>query len=360
MRVPINAPLLGRRELSAAAAVLKEGALTSAGSAGGRRVQELEKAAASFTGSKYAVVVNSGTAALQAGLLALGVKQGDEVLLPSFTFVATANAVATVGAKPVFVDIGRGYAMDPADLEAKITRRSRAAIPVHLYGGMAPMGEIKRIARKSGLAVLEDAAQALGSALDGRHAGTIGDAGCYSLYPAKVLTSGEGGIVVTGSKRIRDRLRMIRNHGMVRGNDTRMPGMNLRMPEVGAAIAVEQFKRLPGFLSKRRRNAGALAALLKGSGVLTPSERPGERANWYLYTIEARGRGRLMGRLNAAGYGAAAYYPVPVHRMPYYKDGTSLPATERAAGRVLSLPIHPGVTRRDLEGMARIIRGAAR
>ena len=360
MNVPPNAPIIGREEIRAAVGVLKTGALTSSAMEGGRHVREFEKASSAFVKSRFSVAVNSGTAALQAALLALGVGDGDEVLLPSFTFVATANAVASIGARPVFVDILKGsYTMSPQDLEGKITERSRVIIPVHLYGGVAEMDEILQIAEGNDLLVLEDAAQSLGSTLGGRHAGTFGNAGCYSLYPAKVITSGEGGFVVTDDRKIYERLLMIRNHGMVRGNDTRILGLNLRMPEIGAAIACVQMRRLPRFLSRRRKNAERLSGLLAGVGVKIPAEREGERANWYLYTIAAKNRDDIVKKLNSGGFGATVYYPVPVHKMPYHRTVADLPVTDWAAGHVLSVPVHPGVTVANIEDIAGIIRRAA-
>ena len=363
VKVPPNAPLTGREEISAASAVLRSGSLTSAAHEGGGQVRAFESEAASYTGARLAVAVNSGTAALQAALLALGIGRGDDVLVPSFTFAATANAVVSVGARPVFVDIlGDSYTMDPAGVEERMTPRTKAVVPVHLYGGVARMEEIAEAAKRRGAHVIEDAAQALGSTLGGRHAGTFGAAGCFSLYPAKVITSGgEGGFVVTDRPRLRDRMRMARNHGMLRGGDVRMPGLNLRMPEMAAAIGRAQLAKLPRFLRARRRNAGALSELLRGLDVRLPSPRPGEDVNWYLYTVSAGGRRDALARkLNAAGIGAAAYYSVPVHRMPLYDTASRRPArplteTLRAAREVLSLPVHPGVTGDDLRRTARIV-----
>ena len=365
--VPPNAPLTGREEVAAASAVLRSGALTSAAHEGGEQVRGFESEAASYTGARLAVAVNSGTAALQAALLAIGVGRGDDVLVPSFTFVATANAVVSVGARPVFVDVEEGACtMDPADAEAKMTPRTRAIIPVHLYGNVARMGEIAAAAKRRDARVIEDAAQALGSTLDGRHAGTFGDIGCFSLYPAKVIMSGgEGGFAVTDRPRLRDRMRMARNHGMLRGGDAQMPGLNLRMPEMAAAVGRAQLAKLPRFLKARRRNAEMLSGMLAGLDVRLPSPRAGEKVNWYLYTIFAgRRRDALARRLNAAGIGAAAYYSVPVHRMPLYNTASRRPAqplaaTLRAARGVLSLPVHPGVSEADLRKTARIVRSVA-
>lgn len=359
LRIAINAPLVGKKEISAAVSVLGSGALTSSATDGGLRVREFESAVASFTGSKHAVAVNSGTAALQAALHALGVGPKDEVLIPSFTFVATANAVVSTGATPVFVDIAKGeYTVDLEDLEKKITKKTRAIIPVHLYGHVADVDGLSKISAQHGIPVVEDAAQALGSTYNGRHAGTFFDMGCYSMYPAKVMTAGEGGVVVTNNKRLRDRLRMIRNHGMVRGYDTRMLGLNLRLPEISAAIATVQMGRLPGFLKSRRRNAKLLSDMISDLKVTLPYMKKDQDVNWCLYTIAARRRNRLLKRLNDAGIGAASYYPTPIHKTPLYRSGLRLPNTERAASQVLSLPVHPQVTTKDIRFIADTLRGA--
>ncbi len=364
MDVPINMPILGREEVREAGRVLRTGNLANASMEGGPNVREFEDLAGRFLGSSYAVAVNSGTAAIQAALYALGIGKGDEVLVPSFTFVATANAVVSAGAKPVFVDIDKRYTMDPEDLEGKIGRDSKAVIPVHLYGNVARIREICRIADENGLTVIEDAAQSMGSTYRKRQSGTFGELGCFSLYPAKVVTAGEGGLVVTDSRELYDKLRMVRNHGMIRGYDSETFGLNLRMPEINAAIAKVQMKRLPSFLERRRANARALSGMLADSGVCIPEQREHEEVNWYLYTISTEKQGELKGALNAAGFGANVYYPTPVHRTPFYagmmggdesgrKKG--LPVTEWASKHVLSLPVHPGVRRAHLGRMSRIV-----
>ncbi|MFI5417046.1 MAG: DegT/DnrJ/EryC1/StrS family aminotransferase, partial [Nitrososphaerales archaeon] len=325
----MNIPIIGKEEISEVISVLKKGALTSAANLGGKNVQEFEKLVSSFTKSKYAIAVNSGTAALQAALYALDIKTGDEVLLPSFTFVATANAVVSVGAKPVFVDIRRdNYTMDPADLERKITKKSKAIIPVHLYGNVAYIDEISEIARKHNLRIIEDAAQSMGSSYRGKQTGTFSELGCFSLYAAKVMTSGEGGIIVTSSKKLREKLLMIRNHGMVHGYDTRVLGLNFRLPEINAAIAKVQMKKLPKFLLKRKKNAKILTDLLSGLDLTLPQKRKHEEVNWYLYTIATKSRDRIMKDLNSSGIGAAIYYSTPVHKTPYYGKKLNLPVTD--------------------------------
>ena len=359
MNVPINMPALGREEMREVGRVLRGGALTDASLKGGPNVREFEDAARRFLGSSYAVAVNSGTAAIQAALHALGIGKGDEVLVPSFTFVATANAVVAAGARPVFVDIGERHTMDPEDLEKKVGRRSKAVIPVHLYGNVARIEEIRRIADERGLRVIEDAAQSMGSTYRKKQSGTFGDVGCFSLYPAKVITAGEGGLVVTDSKELHDKLLMVRNHGMVRGYDSEVFGLNMRMPEINAAIAKVQVGRLPSFLERRRANARTLSGLLEGADVTLPEQRAHEEVNWYLYTISTERQNELKKALNTAGFGANVYYPIPVHRIPFYAAMKGrhrrLPVTERAAGRVLSLPVHPGVRLHHLKKMGEIV-----
>lgn len=357
MKIPINIPILGKEELREVISILKEGALTSAANTGGKNVQEFEKLASKFVKSKYAIAVNSGTAALQAALLALDVKSGDEVLLPSFTFVATANAVMSVGAKPIFVDILKeNYTIDPNDLKNKITKKSKIIIPVHLYGNVAYMDEINDIAKKNNLKIIEDAAQSLGSTFKKKHTGTFSELGCYSLYPAKVMTAGEGGFIVTSSKKLFDKLRMIRNHGMLHGYDTQIFGLNLRLPELSAAIAKIQIKKLPSFLNKRKKNAKLLSELISDLDIKIPAERKNEKVNWYLYTIATKNREMILKKLNSKGIGATAYYPTPVHKTPFYNKKIKLPITETAASEVLSLPIHPLVSSRNIHFIAKTFR----
>ncbi len=357
MKVPVNVPLVGKEEIAEVTAILKAGALTTAAKNGGKNVQEFEKLVCSFVKSKYAIAVNSGTAALQAALYALDIKVGDEVLLPSFTFVATANSVISVGAKPVFVDIRKdNYTMDPTDMAKKITKKTRAIMPVHLYGNVAYMDEITEIAKKKNIPIIEDAAQSMGSTYKGKQTGNFSDLGCFSLYAAKVMTSGEGGVIVTSDKKLRDKLLMIRNHGMIQGYDTRILGLNLRLPEINAAIAKVQMKKLPGFLQKRQKNAKILSELLSGADVILPTPRKHEKVNWYLYTISSKIRDKISKELNANDIGATVYYGTPVHKTPYYNQKTKLPNTDWAAKTVLSLPVQPNVTRQNLETTAKIIK----
>ena len=356
MKIPINIPDIGKEEIREVTAVLSEKSLTSPSFDGGKRVQQFEKLLSKFVKSKFAVAVNSGTAALQASLYAIDIKPGDEVLVPSFTFVATANSVKSVGAKPVFVDILKdNYTMDPNDLRKKITRRTKAIIPVHLYGHMAYIDEILEIAKKRDIKIIEDASQSLGSKLNGKHSGTFSDFGCFSLYAGKVITSGEGGAIVTNNKKLFEKLKQIRNHGLSKNNLTTTFGLNLRLSEISAAIAKIQVKKLPRLISQRKKNAEILTELLENHDIILPEQRKNETVNWYLYTISTKNRGKAMKSLNSSGIGARVYYSSPIHKTSYYKTRLRLPNTEWAASHVLSLPIHPKVRRQDLERMKKIL-----
>jgi len=357
LKIAINVPFVGKDEIAAVTSILKNGALTSAANHGGKHVQAFEKSASLFLKSKYIIAVNSGTAALQAALYALDIKKGDEVLVPSFTFVATANSVVSTGAKPVFVDILKeNYTMDPDDLQKKITKKTRAIMPVHLYGNVAYINRILEIAKKHNLPIIEDSAQSLGSTFKGKHAGTFSDLGCWSMYPAKVMTSGEGGFVGTNDKKLRDKLLMIRNHGMVHGYDTKIFGLNLRLPEISAAIATIQMKKLPGFLKARQKNANLLSKLISDLNIILPHQRNNEKVNWYLYTIATSKRDKILKKLNEKGIGAASYYPTPVHKTPFYQQKIKLPITEWASSHTLSLPIHPKVTSTNIEFISKTLR----
>ena len=356
MKIPINIPDIDDEEIKEVGAVLSDRALTSSSFDGGTRVQQFEKLLSKFVKSKFAVAVNSGTAALQASLYALDIKSGDEVLIPSFTFVATANSVKSVGAKPVFVDILKdNYTMDPNDLRKKITKRSKAVIPVHRYGHVAYMKEILETARKNNLKIIEDASQSLGSKLKGKHSGTFSHLGCFSLYAAKVMTSGEGGAIVTNDKKLAEKLKQIRNHGQSRKHFVTTFGLNFRLPEINAAIAKVQMKKLPRLLKDRKKNAQILTELLKNYNIMLPRQRKSETLNWYLYTVALKSRDNVMKKLNSSGIGATIYYSPPIHKTTYYKTNTRLPNTDWASCHVLSLPIHQEVRKLDMVRMKKIL-----
>lgn len=394
--IPINRPWLSDEEKKEILKVLDEGILTSPALEGGKRVREFESLLRSYLNIKHVIAVNSGTSALLAALLALGLKEGDEVLLPSFTFVASANSVVAAGGTPVFVDINKAdYTIDIKDLATKITNRTRAIMPVHLYGHPADLDEIFEIAKSDSIQIVEDACQSLGSEYRKRQTGTIGSMGCFSMYASKVLTSGEGGAIVTDDDQLADRLRMIRNHGMVEGYDTRVFGLNLRLPELSAAIAKGQMKKLSEMLEKRRNNANLLTDLLSHpniDGFTTPTEPEDghKKFNWYLYTVALDGRQSETKNIrsdlsdyadardlikdemaNTAKIGVAVYYDPPVHLTPYYKElvrsrlpdqnrekPNNLKTTEWASKHVLSLPVHPLLSTQDIEYIANSFKSA--
>ena len=356
--IPINLPMLGEEEKKAVLSVIESGKLTDSSYEGGKWVKSFESKMRDLLGVKHVVAVNSGTAALHSVLLALGVKSGDEVVLPSFTFVATANVVLACGAKPVFVDTKTDYNIDPVLLGKAITKRTKAVIPVHLYGYPADMGEIREVASAHSVHVMEDAAESLGAEYKGRQTGTLSDAGCFSMYATKVATSGEGGAISTDSDELADKIRLVRNHGMVHGYDTRRLGFNYRLPEFAAAIASVQMDKLGGFLRTRAKNVAFLQERISEvEGVsFTQNGRDRTHTN-YLHTLFLRkNRDKVLGRLNAMGIGAAIYFKTPVHKTPLYEElgygRTTLENTEEASRHVISLPVHPRLSLEELERVA--------
>jgi dTDP-4-amino-4,6-dideoxygalactose transaminase len=279
--------------------------------------------------------------------------------------VATANAVVAAGGRPVFVDIKKDdYTIDVSDLKKKITKKSKVVIPVHLYGHPSDMDEIEELAEKHSLTVVEDACQSLGSTYKRKQTGTFGVMGCFSMYASKVLTAGEGGAIATESDELADRLKMIRNHGMVEGYDTRILGLNLRLPELSAAVAKVQMQKLDRMLQLRRRNAELLSKLLfpstKKHGLKLPEETADKKFNWYLYTVAFQNnRDGIKEMLVKDNIGATVYYSPPAHRTPYYRQvapGANLPATDWCADHVLSLPAHPHVSEVDVNHIANSLK----
>jgi dTDP-4-amino-4,6-dideoxygalactose transaminase len=364
--IPINRPIVGEEEKKAVLAVIESGRLTDGSYEGGKKVQELEAKVRNLIGAKHAIAVNSGTAALHCALLALGVKAGDEVVVPSFTFVATANVVLVCGAKPVFVDTKEDYNIDPAAFRKAITGRTKAVIPVHLYGYPADMDEIREIAGSHSLRVVEDAAESLGAEYKGRQTGRLSDIGCFSMYASKVATSGEGGVISTDDDGLADRLRLVRNHGMLHGYDTRHLGFNYRMPEMAAAVGSVQMDKLRGFLETRVRNAKFLNERLGGvRGAKFTQNAPDRTHVFYLYTLYLKkNRDSVRDWLNEKGIGAAVYFYMAVHRTPLYSrlgySRKRLRNTEAATRHVLSLPVHPGVSQPDIERIAEEFLAASR
>lgn len=348
--IPINAPIFDEEELKMVKKVIQQGAMTDASYNGGNYVREFESGIRSFVGARDAIAVNSGTAALHVALMAIGVGPGDEVLLPSMTFIASANAVKATGARPVFVDVDEYYTIDSKKIEEKVTSRSKAIMPVHLYGHTADMSAIMKIANERSLYVIEDAAQSLGSAYGTKMTGTIGHIGCYSFYPGKVMTTGEGGALVTDDYELADRARMLRNHGYDAHNSLSGFGLNYRLNQLSASIGISQLKKLPGFLQMRASNASVLNMLLDER--IRPKVRDGSRYNWYLYTIRSERRNQISAALRAKGIDSRVYYDPPVHLTKAYLGQKGLPRTEEYSTSVLSLPVNPLVKSADLETMA--------
>lgn len=348
--IPAAQPLIGDEEREAVDAVLRSGMIAQ-----GPQVAAFEEEFASLVDGRECIAVNSGTSALHLALLAMGVGPGDEVIVPSFTFAATANSVAVAGATPVFVDIDADtFCMDPEAIVPAITARTRAVMPVHLYGHPAAMAQIMDIAEEYELQVVEDAAQAHAAALEGRPVGAWGDAAAFSFYPTKNMTSGEGGMVVTGDPELARTIRLLRNQGMEKRYHNEIAGLNNRMTDIHAAIGRVQLAKLAGWTEQRRRNAEFLDQNL--GGVVTPPVREGARHVYHQYTVRVPGdRDAFVAALAERGVGSGVYYPVPVHRLPTFSLDLDLPVTEEAAAQVVSLPVHPGLGDDDLKQVAHVV-----
>jgi perosamine synthetase len=349
LAVPATGVQIGDEERAAVDRVLRSGMLAQ-----GPEVARFESEFSVHVGDRPCVAVNSGTSALHLALLALGIGPGDEVIVPSFSFAATANAVALTGATPIFADIEPlYYGLDPSAVEAAITPRTAAVMPVHLYGHPAAMGSITAIAAKHGLAVVEDAAQAHLAALDGRAVGTFGAAAAFSFYPTKNMTSGEGGMVVCADESVARTVRLLRNQGMEQRYANEIVGYNLRMTDLHAAIGRVQLKRLPERTAQRRHNAAFLSAGLAkeaaGPHLAVPQVASGAEPVWHQYTVRAADRDGLMSLLAERGVGAGVYYPTPIHRLRAYALDLDLPVTAQAADEVLSLPVHAALSQEQLD-----------
>ena len=352
--IPISKPQISEAEKQAVLEVLDSGMLAQ-----GKRVAQLEQQFAELCGTRYAIATSSGTTALYLALLVHDIGSGDEVITTPFTFIATANSVLFVGAKPVFVDIEEEtFNIDPALIEAAITPRTRAIIPVHLYGYVCDMDAIMDIAQRHDLLVIEDAAQAVGATYRGKPAGSFGT-GCFSLYATKNVTSGEGGMITTDDEWLAEQCRLLRNHGMRKRYHYEFLGYNLRMTDLHAAIGVAQMARWEAFTAKRRANAAYLSERI--TGVITPRVREGYEHVWHQYTVRVDGgidRDAAMQQLREAGVGTGIFYPIPAHQHRYMRDivgEVSLPVAEQLAREVISLPIHPGLTQADLDTIVRAV-----
>lgn len=358
--IPAASPQIGEEEIAAVTRVMRSGMIAQ-----GPEVAAFESEFAGTAGGAESIAVNSGTSALHLGLLAAGIGPGDEVIVPSFTFAATANSVAITGATPVFADIDPStFCLDPESTAAAITPRTRAIMPVHLYGHPADMTAFAKLADQHGLLIFEDAAQAHGASLDGRSVGSFGAFAAFSFYPTKNMTSGEGGMVTTGDREIARQVRLLRNQGMEKRYSNEAVGLNNRMTDIHAAIGRVQLQKLPAWTTARQQNADFLSSNLEG--VVTPVVADGAEHVYHQYTVKIQGqdRDKFMAALRDEHHiGSGVYYPIPNHRLPSLKEfapNLDLPNTEVAAAEVLSLPVHPTLTRDDLERVVEAVNAVAK
>ena len=341
--IPIAKPLINWREQLAVMRVLKSGSLTQ-----GPEVKLFEEEFSKIVGDRECVAVNSGTSALHVSLLALGIGSGDEVILPSFTFAATANVVALVGATPVFVDIDpKTFCIDADLIQSAISKKTKAIIVVHLYGLAADMTKILEIAKINSLLVVEDAAQAHLASIDNKNVGTFGDAAAFSFYPTKNMTSGEGGMVVVKNSKDARICRLLRNQGMESKYQNEVIGFNLRMTDIHAAIGRCQLRKLSEATEKRIKNAQYLSQRLNSEFI--PYVPTGFKHVFHQYTVRIKdSRNDFSVALQNLGIGNSVYYPTQVHKLPSFNLDLILRETELATNEVLSLPVHPSLTKRQL------------
>ena len=333
----------------------------------GPNVRGFEAEFASFCRARFAVGVGSGTDALYLALKACGVGPGDEVITVPYTFFATAEAIRMLGATPVFVDVDPDtYTMDPLRLPAAIGRKTRAIVPVHLYGQMADMGAIMGIARQHGLAVVEDACQAHGAEDRGIRAGSVGDAAAFSFYMSKNLGGyGEGGAVTTNSRAVADAVRLLRDHGSSIKYEHREVGINSRLDELQAAMLRVKLPRLDGWNALRRAHAEAYRELLQDEPLGLPYVRPGSEHVYHLFVVRVKDRERIRGVLTDRGIGTGVHYPIPIHRQVAFQSGGcrisgALSVSERLAGEVLSIPLYPELEPEQIASVAGCLRESLR
>ncbi|WP_010535124.1 DegT/DnrJ/EryC1/StrS family aminotransferase [Brachybacterium squillarum] len=361
--IPAAKPLIGDEERAAVDRVLLSGMVAQ-----GPEVAAFEQEfAAALVEGRDCVAVNSGTSGQHLGMLALGLGPGDEVIVPSFTFAATANSVAVCGATPVFVDVDpETFTLDPAAVEAAVTERTVGIQPVHLYGHPAPMDALLAVAERHGLWVFEDAAQAHGARWQGRRVGSFGQGAMFSLYPTKNMTSGEGGMVACADPALTRQVKLLRNQGMETQYANEVAGFNNRMTDIHAAIGRVQLTKLPAWTARRQELAGFFDAHL--SGVVTPVVREGAEHVYHQYTVRIEGasaaeRDRVATALREEHrVGCGVYYPTPVHRLPTFAASageTELPVTDMLAREVLSLPVHPSVSDADRDRIVAAVEAVA-
>lgn len=322
--------------------------LSSGHLAYGNEAKKFEDEFSRYVGTKFAVATNSGTSALHTALAALGTGPGDEVITTPFSFIATASCILMQGAKPIFCEIDpKTYNLDPNKIEERITKKTKAIIVVHLYGQPCDMGAVSNIARDHGLFVVEDASQAHGAEYRNRKVGSLGDVGCFSFYPTKNMTTGEGGMITTNNAKVAERARTLINQGQRERYRHEVLGYNYRMTDISAAIGRAQLKKLDRFNKKRRANAKFYDEQLKG--VETPYVAPGVTHVYHQYTIRVKNRDAFAKHLKKNGVGYGIYYPIPIHQQPIFRRaGDFFPNAEAASREVISIPVHPSLSNKEL------------
>jgi perosamine synthetase len=360
--IPISVVRLGPEAERLVVEVIRSGMIAQ-----GPLVERFERSFAELIGARHAIAVNNGTTALVAALQVLDLAPGDEVITSPFTFVATLNAILEAGATARFVDIREDdFCLDADQLDAAVTERTKAVIPVHLYGQCADMPKIVEIVQRRGLHLVEDAAQAHGATIDGRAAGTFG-LGCFSFYGTKNLTTGEGGIITTNNDAVADRLRVLRNQGMRRRYEYEMAGHNYRLTDLQAALVLPQLAEYAETLRRRRANAAALSAGLADiAGLRTPQQLDGREHVWHQYTVLLTDaapvdREEFLAKLAEAGVGAGIYYPRVVFDYDCYRDhprvvAEPMPVAQRVTQQCVSLPVHQYLTDSDIETIISVVR----
>jgi len=352
VQIPVARPAIGQDEISAVTAVLESGML-----AAGERVSEFERNFADYCGTTHAVAINNGTAALHAALLAADIGHGDEVIVPSFSFIATATAVSMTGAKPIFVDVDeQTFGIDPAKVQENVSPKTKAVIGVHLFGQPFDIQGIKQVCESHNLILIEDAAQAQGAMFNGEKTGGFGQFGCFSFYATKNMTTGEGGMVTTSEKAFADRLRLLINHGQSEKYLHTRLGYNYRMTDIAAAIGLVQLKKLEKFNTRRRKNAEYYDSHISVKGLVTPVVAPGMHHVYHQYVIRLTDefpmkRADFLEYLKAKGIGTAVHYPIPIHRQPLYANALepdTCPVSTSLASSVMSIPVHPLLDQKEL------------
>lgn len=361
IKVPIAKPIIGEEEIENVVEVLKSGMIAQ-----GPKVMEFEEKFANWIGAKYGIATNSGTSALHVALLACGIGEGDEVITTPFTFIASGNAIVYTGATPVFADIDLDtYTIDPDKIEDLITDKTKAILPVQLYGQAADMDKIREIAEKHDLKIIEDAAQAHGAEYNGEKVGTLGDMACFSFYPTKNMTTSEGGMITTNDEELAKKAQMFRAHGASERYHHDEIGYNFRMTDIAAAIGLAQLKVIDEFNNKRISNANYLNEQLKDvEGIATPKSPDNYKHVYHQYTIlvEKGNRDDWVEFLTNKGIGTGIHYPIPLYNQPIYKklgiEG-DCPLAEKAADNVISLPVHPSLTKEDLDLVVDAVKEAS-